>query len=69
MIAVEGIPLLSTTKILRPLDPFFDADPKAKDMLMNDTHELLRNIRTTICLRRRGGSALTTFPVCSAISA
>lgn len=44
MIAVEGIPLLSTTKILRPLDPFFDADPKAKDMLMNDTHELLRNM-------------------------
>jgi len=44
MIAVEGIPLLSATKVLRPLDAFFDADPKAREMLMEDTHELLRSM-------------------------
>ena len=45
MIAVEGIPLLAANKVMRPLDPFFDADPVAKDMLMNDTHPLLRSMR------------------------
>ena len=44
MIAVEGIPLLSATKVLRPLDPFFEADAEAQRMLMEDTHELLREM-------------------------
>ena len=44
MIAVEGLPLLSSKKILLPLDPYFDADAEAKNILMTDIHKTLREM-------------------------
>lgn len=44
MIAVEGIRLLTARNILVPLDEFFEADPEAQEVLMNDVHETLRGM-------------------------
>ena len=40
MIAVEGIPLLGSKKILMPLEPYIEADAEAQ-AIIDDTHELL----------------------------
>jgi len=40
MIAVEGIPLLGSKNILKPLDPFIEVDSEAQEIIA-DTHELL----------------------------
>jgi multiple sugar transport system substrate-binding protein len=40
MIAVEGIPLLGSKKILMPLEPLIGPDPEAK-VIIDDTHPLL----------------------------
>jgi multiple sugar transport system substrate-binding protein len=44
MIAIEGLGLLSSKKVILPLDDMFDADPVNKDLLMNDTHKVLREM-------------------------
>jgi len=44
MIAIEGLGLLSSKNVIVPLDDFFDADEDAKDLLMNDTHVVLREM-------------------------
>jgi len=44
MIAIEGLGLLSSKKILRPLDDFFNADAEAKNTLSNDVHKTLREM-------------------------
>jgi multiple sugar transport system substrate-binding protein len=44
MVAIEGLGLLSSKKILRPLESFLDVDAKAKDALMNDIHKTLREM-------------------------
>jgi multiple sugar transport system substrate-binding protein len=40
-IAIEGVPLLTAKKILRPLDPFFDADPEFQADVEEDIHPTL----------------------------
>ena len=44
MIAIEGLPLLSVKKAIRPLDSSIEADTQAKKMLTDDTHPLLRKM-------------------------
>ncbi|ACZ43367.1 extracellular solute-binding protein family 1 [Thermobaculum terrenum ATCC BAA-798] len=44
MIAIEGLALLSSKRVLRPLDEFIQADSEAYDTLHNDIHKTLREM-------------------------
>jgi multiple sugar transport system substrate-binding protein len=44
MIAIEGLGLLSSKRILRPLDEFISVDSEASDMINNDVHKTLREM-------------------------
>jgi multiple sugar transport system substrate-binding protein len=43
-IAVEGIALLGSKKILSPLDPLLETDTAARDVMMKDVHKTLREL-------------------------
>ena len=44
MIAIEGLRLLANKNILVPLDPYFEADTAAQQILMDDVHVTLREM-------------------------